>query len=205
MGDSKKGLSEANGVILSESTAKKFFGEENPIGKTLEIGSTGSLNSVVTGVFKDFPQNSTIQFNLATSFATFTKVWGKPNLWRQMPHNFTYLRLRKDAKPEEFAAKFPNFVKRHVGDEYENWESEYQLALQPLLDIHLRSDLNRDNSKGSSAIINLLASIAFLVLLIACINYVNYATARFARRAREVSIRKVIGARRGQLITAIFR
>ena len=200
MGNPYQILSEANQVILSESTAKKFFGNENPMGKTMEIGSSGSLNSVVTGVFKDFPQNSTIEFDLATSFATFTKAWGKPDLWEQMPHNFTYIRLRDDTQEKDFAAKLPDFAKRHVGGEIENWQSLYKLALQPLLSIHLRSDLNRDNSKGNLATIKLLATIAFLVLLIACINYVNYATARFARRAREVSIRKVVGAGRGQLI-----
>ncbi len=199
-GNPKEIFTKANEVILSESAAKKFFGEENPIGQTLEIGSTGSLNSVVSGVFRDFPQNSSIQFEVATSFATFTKVWGKPNLWQQMPNNYTYFRLRKDADPDEFVAKLPEFAERHVGADMENWQNEYQLAIQPLLDIHLKSKLNRDNSKGNLATIKLLATIALLVLLIACINYVNYATARFARRAREVSIRKVVGAGRGQLI-----
>ncbi len=200
-GDPATALSQPNQIILSESAAKKYFGDGNPIGRELEIGSSGSLNSRVTAVFRDFPHNTHIRFDMAVPFSTFEKVYGPPNLWQQMPSNYTYFRLIEGQSGADFAAKLPGFADRHVGEKLDNLSQTYNMAIQPVSDIHLHSHLQREfepNAKISSLF--LLASIALLILLIANINYVNYATARFSRRAREVGIRKVIGAGRRQLI-----
>lgn len=199
-GEVREMLAAPNQVIISASYAKKYFGEVNPIGQTLTIGSTGSLNSMVTGVYQDFPQNASIRFDLALPFSTFEKVWGVPSLWQQMPSNQTFIRLKTGAEAEQLSLKLPAFAQRHVDDEELNIEKDYQLALQPLLDVHLSTDYGRGQSSTSPKILYLLGLIALFVLLVAGINYVNYATANFVSRAREVSIRKIIGASRQHLI-----
>ena len=199
-GDPADALSAPNQLIISEQAAKKYFGDQDPIGKTLTIGSSGKLNSVVGGVFQDFPQNSHFRFDIALPFSTFEKVWGAPSLWMQMPANYTYLRLQEQAEIQALAAKLTDFAERHVGEQLEDWEENYQLALQPLLDIHLYSNYGREIGSGSLKTLYLLALIALMVLIIAGINYVNYATARFSKRIREVSIRKVVGASRKNLV-----
>ena len=200
-GDPKDVLGQPNQIMLSASTAEKYFGNANPIGQTLEIGSSGSLNSVVGAVFKDFPQNTHIRLEVGLPFATYIKVWGQPDLWQQMPRNYTYVRLWEGQKGADFVAKLPAFAQRHVGEEIPDWEEKYQLNIQPIADIYLQSKLqNEAEANGDISNLYLLGFIALLVLIIAGINYVNYATARFSKRAKEVGVRKVLGAARQQLI-----
>lgn len=199
-GDISKALNEPNTLLISESYARKYFGDSDPIGKTLDLGSTGSLNSTVTGVFKDFPQNATVHFDLALPFSTFEKVYGPTNLWQQMPGNYTFFRLADHVSIENITAKLSAFTEQHMASQLDDWQENYQLAAQPLLDIHLSADYGRESSSGNVKTLYLLGLIALLVLIIAAINYVNYTTARFSRRAKEVSIRKVMGAGRQQLI-----
>lgn len=200
-GNPQTALAEPNQVILSESYAKKYFGESNPIGKTLEVGTSGSLNATVTGVFKDFPANSHIRFDLGLSFATFDKVYGTPTLWRQMPANYTYIKLAENANPAQLRSKLKGFAKAHVANEITNWETAYRLNLQPITSIHLHSHLEREfEPNGRWATIYLFACISLIVLMIAGFNYVNQSTARFAKRAKEVGILKTIGAGKNQLI-----
>lgn len=203
MGNPDDALRQPFQVIISERLAKKYFGSENPMGKTLEIGSNDQLNSIVTGVFKDFPQNAHIRFDLATSFLTFEEMSGwRTDLWTQMPSNYTYLLLKDKTSATDLSQKLPSFVVEQVGEGIKDWRVDYNLVLQPLQSIHLSSHLNNEfEPNGNRSTIFMLGSIALLVLLIACFNYINYATARFVKRAREVSIRKVIGAARKQLIT----
>lgn len=200
-GDPNTVLAEPNQVILSERYAKKYFGNENPIGQTLEVGTSGSLNATVSGVFKDFPADSHIRFDFALSFKTFNKVYGEPTLWQQMPSSYTYIQLRENAEPAQLLAKLPAFVEAHVGNEVENWQGEYQLNIQPITSIHLNSHLSNEFEPGGNwSTIYLLGCIALIVLLIAGFNYVNQATARFAKRAKEVGILKTLGAERRQLV-----
>lgn len=199
-GEAAKSMAAPNQAVISQRLAKKYFGDQNPLGKTLAIGRDGSLNSVIAAVIEDFPDNSHIQFDLALSFATFEKVYGVPNLWQQMPSNYTYIRLAEATDPAQLAAKLPTFSEQYVGNDLEDVNQEYKIALQPLLDIYLHSDYGREMGQGNLRTLYLLATIALLVLLIASINYINYAIARFAKRVREVSIRKVIGATRKHLI-----
>lgn len=199
-GDRETMLTQPKSVLISESYAQKYFGDANPIGKTLEIGSSGELYSTVTAVFRGFPQNSTIQFDVALPFSTFAEVYGTPGLWQQMPGNYTFVRLNENTSLATTESKLAPFVKNHVAEQLPDWEKNYQLALQPLLDIHLHSGYGRESHSGNLKTLYLLGLIALMVLLIAGINYVNYTTARFSKRAREVGIRKIIGADRKTLI-----
>lgn len=200
-GNPKTALAEPNQVILSESYAKKYFGEESSIGKTLEVGTLGNLNATVSAVFKDFPPNSHIEFDLGLSFATFDKIYGTPTLWQQMPQNYTYIQLAENVRSEQIRSKLKNFAKAHVGNELASWEKTYRLNLQPITSIHLNSHLESEfESNGRWATIYLFTCIALIVLLIAEFNYINHSTARFAKRAKEVGILKTIGAGRKQLI-----
>lgn len=199
-GNIQEVLAAPNQIIISSSYAEKYFGTADPIGRTIKIGSSGSLNSMVTGVYQDFPQNASVQFDIALPFSTFEKVWGVPSLWKQMPANQTFIRLRSDVEPIQLVAKLPAFAQRHVDDLVSNVEEEYKMDLQPLLDIHLSSEYGRSQNGGNVWVLYLLGVIALFVLIVAGINYVNYATANFTRRAKEVSIRKIIGASRWHLI-----
>jgi putative ABC transport system permease protein len=203
-GDAATCLTKPNQAIISASYAHKYFGEDNPIGQTLEIGSSGSLNSVVSGVFADLPGNSTLQLDFALPFLTFEKVWGPADLWRQMPANYTYVALTPEAHPDKVIELLPDFAKRHMAQQIDDWSEQYRLNLEPLHDIHLRSAYGRQNTAGMGdmASIRIFGGIALLILLIACINYINSATARFGQRIREHGIRKVIGASRRQLIAS---
>ncbi len=200
-GNPETALSKPNQIILSESAAKKYFGSSNPVGKVLSIGSSGSLNSTVTAVFKDLPQTTHIRLDMGLPFSTFEKVWGAATLWRQMPLNYTYFRLLEGQSGADFVDKLPAFAERHVGKELANLELAYNMNIQPITDIHLYSHLEKEaEPNGNLSSLYLLATIALLVLIIAIINYINYATARIRKRAKEVGVRKVIGAGRNQLI-----
>ncbi|PHN01939.1 ABC transporter permease [Flavilitoribacter nigricans] len=199
-GDAATALATPQSVVISESYAKKYFGDANPIGKTLEIGSSGALYSTVSGVFRDFPQNTTVEFDLALPFSTFESAYGPAELWQQMPGNYTFFRLAEHTSIEVAEAKLTAFTERHLADQLDDWQQNYQMAFQPLLDIHLHSDYGRESSSGNLKTLYLLGLIALILLLIAGINYVNYTTARFPKRAKEVSIRKIIGANRRSLI-----
>ncbi len=200
-GDPKTVLEQPNQIMLSESTAKKYFGNANPVGQLLKIGSSGNLNSVVGAVFKDFPQNTHINLEIGLPFASFMKIGGQEDLWKQMPRSYTYVRLVEGQKGIDFLNKLPAFAQRHVGEAIPDWEQAYQLNIQPIESIYLQSKLQRETAaSGDISSLYLLGFIALLVLLIAGINYVNYATARFSKRAKEVGVRKVLGARRLQLI-----
>ena len=202
-GDPSTVLKEPNQVILSESTAQKYFGEDNPIGKMLEIGSTGVLNSEVVGVFRDFPQNSHISLDLAAPFSTFEKTWGISNteLWLQMPSNYTYVRLFEGQDIGDFSSKLPAFAEAYVGGEIADPGKSYVMNVQQIEDIHLNSHLQREAGPNNDlSNLYMLGFIALLILLVAAINYINHSTARFSQRAREVVIRKVVGATRKQLV-----
>lgn len=190
-----------NTIMISETYARKYFGNTNPIGKTLEIGTSGGLNSEITAVFQDLPSNSSIQFDIALPFSTFEKVWGPATLWQQMPANYTFLLLNQAAKLSALKAKIPDFVQLHLEDQLDSWQTQYKINLQPLNDVHLNDQYGKDKNQGNLKSLYILGCIGFLILLIATVNYINYATARFGKRAKEMGVRKVIGADRRSLVS----
>lgn len=201
-GNPATALTQPNQIVLTESSAKKYFGDEDPIGKTLLVGTSGRYNSVVTGVVADAPGNSQLQFDFLLSFATIQKAGIPVTLWFQMPMNYTYVRLTGQASVQRLTSLLPDFIKKHLGDRLKGpYETNYNLALQPLTDVHLGDNRKMQlPTHGNRLSLYLFASVSVVILLIACINYVNLTSARFIRRAKEVSVRKIVGARRVQLI-----
>ena len=180
-------------ILLNESMAKKYFGNENPIGQTFTINSIEKKK--ITGVFKDHPANSHIQINFLTSGYNLRQFnlpnWGALSL-------YTYVLLNKNSPASAVEKKIPGFLKEKIGD----WATEvFDVHLQPLTSIHLYSDYENDVTlRNDISRIYILSAIAFLILLVACINFMNLSTAKSAKRSKEVGLRKVLGAERSNLI-----
>ena len=207
IGDPKTALTEPNSLVITESTAKRYFGDENPMGKMLTSDKVNER--MVTGVIEDFPHNSHFHYDFLLSFVTNplsrSTVWLNINL-------YSYIVLKEGASAEELEAKFPDMMRKYVGPQIEqalgvSWDqmgedgSSYEFFLQPLTDIHLYSHLDREiEVNGNITYIYIFSIIAAFILIIACINFMNLATARSANRAREVGVRKTLGSNRGQLI-----
>jgi putative ABC transport system permease protein len=193
-GDPETSLKELNSAVLSEETARKYFGQEDPLGKVLTIDNR--VEAKVTGVARNLPQNSHFRFDLLVSFESNPEKWALNN-WRT--HNFyTYVLFQKKSDPMGFTDKLAAFVQKRFGDV----KSE-KLAVQPLTDIHLHSknfNYEMADNNGDAVYVYVLSAVAVIILLIACINFMNLTTARSAGRAKEVGLRKVIGADRLSLI-----
>ena len=205
-GDPEKALSDGRSIIISNTTAKKYFGNTDPIGKTLSFNRETPLK--VTGVFKDVPENSHLKFDMLTSFEIFRSTLFKAlgpgysldNTWI-WPEFYTYVQLVPGTDPKKVEAKFPAFAIRHLGDEMKKLHYSSQFHLQPIGDIHLKSNYNKEAEvTGSEKEVYFLSVIGVFILIIAWINYINLSTAKSVERAREVGLRKVVGAARIQLI-----
>lgn len=195
-GDRDTALAVPTNIVLSERAADRYFGSEDPMGKTLNL--MGQVDATVTGVFRDLPDNTHMAFEVVGSIKMIPIMMG-PNALENWGSNnyFTYLRLPPGYDPADLEARFESFLIKHRG---ENAPSGTALGLQALPDIHLTS--NRDaewRANGSLAVVYTFSAVAFVVLLIACVNFMNLTTARSTQRAREVGIRKVVGARRSQV------
>jgi len=211
MGDARVALSGPGKIILSETDARKYFGADNPVGKVLTLHSYGgNWPMEVTGVFRDYPGNSHVRLNFIISYPTRSQVngtYGRTNdpiensfSWTDF---YTYVLLKKGTDYRRLAAKLPAFIDEHYNNlpENKNERDSYQLSLMPLKDIHLYSHYTEEmepNGDGNSVFFLFL--IAFFIIGIAWVNYINLATARSMERAREVGVRKVLGALRGELI-----
>jgi putative ABC transport system permease protein len=201
-GDAKKVLTEPNTTVLSESTARKYFGDEDPINKVLLMN--GETAFKVTGIMKDFPENSHFHFDLLLSVVSFE---GRLNdhWWN---NNFrTYIVLRDDADPKELGAKFPAFIKKYIGEGKDDWDkwlaagNNWEYFLQPLASIHLNSSLNGEfEANGNINYIYIFISAALLIVIIASVNFMNLSTAKSEQRSKEVGLRKVVGSSKGLLI-----
>ncbi|MTI29535.1 ABC transporter permease, partial [Xanthovirga aplysinae] len=207
-GDPETALTQPNSLIIDETTANKIFGKEDPLGKTLLIDQ--NRNAKITGVFKDIPQNSHFHYNAFFPMVRIRSLLEREN-W--LSHNFyTYLVLNENASPEKLEVKFPEMLRKTVGpviqqffgasmEEMENKGTSFAYSLQPVKDIHLLSNLRDEHEpNGSITYVYIFSAIAFIILLIACTNYINLTTARSAERAKEVGIRKSVGAFRSQLL-----
>ncbi|MGN6601462.1 MAG: ABC transporter permease [Ginsengibacter sp.] len=197
-GDKNTALKEPMSVVLSQTAAKKYFGNKNPVGQTVIL--TGkNLNATVTGVMKDIPENSQIKADMIVSMSSQKQIYGGTNdsSWANFYLN-SYLLLKPHTNYKKLEAKFPDFLDRHTGKELKEAQMSFTLFLEPLRDVYLYS--TRDGSQsGNINNVYIFSVIALFILLIACINFINLTTARSAERAKEVGIRKVIGAARLQL------
>lgn len=204
-GNPATALKEPYAVMMTEDLARKYFGDEDPMNK--EIRYNNQLNFKVTGIFKPFPANAHLHPNMLVSFATMmdTLIYGEKQLQTNWGNNsfFTYLLLPKHYDTKGMIARLPAFVDDHMAMQYGGKQpSKYtKLGLQKLTAIHLYSHTDYEaEPNGDINRVYVFSIIAFFILVIACINYMNLSTARSALRAREIGIRKVIGARKKELI-----
>ncbi|UCE40524.1 MAG: ABC transporter permease [Candidatus Aminicenantes bacterium] len=207
-GNPATALLDPNTLILSRNTAHKYFGDENPVGKTLRLND--QTDYMVTGVFEEIPGNSHFHFDVFISMESLRE--SKSKTW--MSQNFqTYILLHEGADPAAVEAKFPAMLIKYMGPQIEAFlgksmeklveenELSGEFYLQPLRDIHLHSDLIAEMEATSDIkYVYIFTVIALFILIIASINYLNLSTARSAGRAREVGIRKVLGSFRSQLM-----
>lgn len=206
-GDPQTALVEPNTIVITEEIAEKYFGSEDPIGKSLTLDNDDLCR--VTGVMKAIPRNTHFNFDLFVSMATSEE--SRNNMW--MSNNFqTYVVLQEGADPDKVNAKFDQLVRDYVGPEIEQFMGKtmddllaagnfINFSLFSMPKIHLHSD-KREELGATSDIkyIYIFAFIGIFILLLACINFMNLSTARSASRAKEVGMRKVVGAGRPQLI-----
>lgn len=200
----KTGLKKMGGVFISESMAQKYFGDEDPMGKQLAIDSGNYLIDVV-GVFRDVPANAHFHFDFLGSYVR-EKSFNPTNRfysWEDFGH-YNYIRLKPGANAKELESKLMDWMKKYFNwtdDDYKSLaEQHYGFRLQPMTDIHLKSKLHWElEPNGNIEYVYILGAAAFLTLLIACVNFMNLSTAKSAERAKEIGVRKTMGALRRQL------
>ncbi|HTE32742.1 MAG TPA: ABC transporter permease [Chryseolinea sp.] len=206
-GNAQAVLSDPFTIVLTESTAKKYFGNDDPIGQILTIymydASGYGAAYKVTGVMPDPPKNSHFTFSMLVSFKT-AEV-GKPDILKDKEFNdadyYTYILLRQGTDPRLFSEKITRFYARQPGTMQQDMINKYSFSVQPLGDIHLYSHLqNEIQATGNINQLFLFSAIGIVILTVAGINYVNLSIAGSISRAREVGIKKVIGALKNQLV-----
>jgi putative ABC transport system permease protein len=210
-GNQGTALKAAFKIVLSESAAYKYFGNEDPVGKTLVYENNGNHQPLeVTGVFQNLPSNSHLIIEVLISYPTLRHYIGadppsqdySETAWSWSDY-YTYIRLKPDADLKALEAKLPGFMDRHYNAlrEHKSQNDYNLLQLFPLTDIHLYSHYGEEaEANGDGSSVSFLFMIAFFIAAIAWINYINLATARSLERAREVGVRKVLGALRTDLI-----
>ncbi len=201
-GDPKTALNVPFTVVVSEAMVEKYFGGDDPLGKTITIDS--QYDFAVTGVFENVPSNSHVHFDFLASFVSMydpNQLYLFNALQGQFPFSYTYLKLEEGVTQEAFQAKLPGFVEEHVPPRFWPQGAEVRAFLQPLSAIHLHSHLeNEIEANGDASVVYIFLAIAVFILLIACVNFMNLATARSAGRAKEVGMRKALGSSRAQLV-----
>ncbi len=198
VGDAHSALVEPNTMVLSEKLAKKYFGSDDPIGKTMDVN--GRFSCTVTGVLKNLPTNSHQKIEALFSFTSFPENWGLDNTW-VWPEYYTYLKLAPQTQLSALESQFEGFVNKYIGEVMEQYGIIEVMGLTPLADIHLHSQLHNEMEENSNTqTITFLSLIALLILIIAWVNYINLSTARSIERSAEVGLRKVVGAGKKHLI-----
>lgn len=201
-GDPATALVDPASVAVSESFARRYFGDENPIGET--IATESGVPIKITLVFADLPENSHLKYDaLFSSNVDFLQAPDndavrRAQLWSGVL--YTYLLMPEGYDPSEFDSISADFFDRNMASVGQAVSGKWHAWLQPLADIHLRSDVNYDEPTGNPYYLYGFAAVGVFILLIACINYVNLATARATRRARTVGIRKILGSGHWTLI-----
>jgi len=201
-------LQRANQVVLTESAALRYFGKSDPVGKTIILDGTDPM--IVSGIARDCPLNSQIQFDMVAPASHLRKVmmerwhFDMDNLWvGGWP--FTFIRLNDPARYKETEKAVNEVVARNSAKEWKENKMNYRYTLQPLRSVHLQSSLRYDASNnGSLSAVRIFGTVGLIVLLLACINYINLTTAGAMKRAKETSVRKVVGASRPQLVRQFF-
>jgi putative ABC transport system permease protein len=208
-GNPDKILNVANQVILTESSARRYFGDDDPIGKVLKVWQN-SQNWEVVGIMEDIPTNSHLKFDMIHSMVSLPMA--QSNMWIGN-NNYTYIYIQEGLDPEIINQRLLDLVVTHAGPQFEefmgssfeelgNSGNRYTYFTQPLLDIHLKSNMPFEMEKGGNlTMVYVFMIIAVFILIIAAINFMNLSTARSAKRAKEVGIRKVVGSTKASLIS----
>ena len=199
-GTATDALTRPKTAILSASTARRYFGDDDPIGKTIRVDNYIDLE--ITGVFADFPANTHSPFDILGSFQSIN--FGKPenHSWGNASF-YTYLLLKPGAAHAALESKMAELTKKEIPAD----RTQFLFSLKPLLDVHLYSgDMSAFDKQpyGDIRQVRILVGLAVLLLLIACINYMNLATAQSQRRAKEVSLSKTLGANAGHLAMKFY-
>ncbi len=201
-GNPQTALSNPDGLIINREMAEKYFPDENPLGKIVQVDNwADSWTLKITGVIEDYPENSHLRFRAIVSIKPYKERNGWLRSWTSNSLA-TYVALKPDSDPDALDSKFPAFIEKYVPKQA--WSEGLEMYLQPLREIHLQSNHMRfqtfNSKQGSLILVQVFTAIAILVLLIACINFMNLSTARATKRAKEVGIRKVLGTQRQVLI-----
>lgn len=203
-GKAATSLKEPNSIVISEEVAQKMFGNENPVGKSINIGMPfGDFNYTVMGVFMDASIKSHIpaHFFLSMRNGDIGNWVNQQTNWATNNLFYTYVKLKAGVDPKAFEAKLQPLLDRRGGTDMQALGITKKLFIQPVKNIYLHSDLDYEIApNGNITLLYILGSIALFVLLIACINFMNLSTARSGKRAKEVGIRKVMGAKKRALV-----
>src|ERR1700754_3489933 len=206
-GNPSSALTEPNSVVITETTARKYFNSTNVVGKTLLLNDNALCK--VTGVIKDIPKQSHFNFDFFISMSSFSD--SRSNEWLRSDYN-TYVLLKDPSDAKKLEAGFPEFLKKYSGaqmqaqlnmsiEAFEKSGSYFRMNLIPLTAIHLHGNLSGELGPNTTTqYIYIFSAIGIFILLIACVNFMNLSTARSSNRAREVGVRKVLGSPRKYLI-----
>jgi putative ABC transport system permease protein len=194
-GNPENALERPRTVVIAESVAERYFGHDDPIGQTLLLWG----NSVeVTGVIADYPKNTHLKYDIIISLNGFERTWNLENWgWTGF---YAYVKLKPHVDPQNFEVKIRHIADTYAKQKLEEWGETFTFYLQPISSIHLHSNLVSEiDAPGNLRDIYVFSIIGIFILLISCINFTNLTTARSANRAKEVGVRKVVGAHRSQL------
>lgn len=198
-GDPRSALKDPASAAVSESFARKYFGDVNPIGKVINVDLGGMSPKKISLVFRDLPENTHMKYNALFRMEGLPPTVNPRNMLFGV-QNYTYLLMPENYDPKNYKAISESFYSRFMNDTGKAVGISWKSWLEPLADIHLYSDLSYDLPTGNRYYVYGFAAVAVFILLVACINYVNLATARAARRAKEIGMRKILGAPRAILI-----
>ncbi len=196
-GNPAAALEAPDSIVISRDMAQKYFGGEAALGKILKVRNS---NYHVTGIMKNSPHNTHLKFDFLISLKPIEKLEYFTN-WQVLIGVLTYIKVNENIDLEAFNHQIKHISNRYVADELEKFGETQTYFLQPIQDIHLRSNLDGEvEEPGKVAYIYIFSTIAVLILLIACLNFINLATARSSKRAKEVGLRKVVGAHKSHLV-----
>ncbi|MEO6818318.1 MAG: ABC transporter permease [Ginsengibacter sp.] len=196
-GDTKTVLQNPNSIVLTESTAKKYFGSvDNAMEKTIVLDKNIPLK--VTGIAKDVPSNSHLEFDMVIPLENY-----KDNSWMTTWMNnaiYTYVKLAPNVDQASVARQMPKFMEKYMGGDMRKYGFNFTLSMTPLKDVYFKEASFDGVKHGDKSVVYIFLSVAILILLIACINFMNLSTIRAAERSKEVGLRKVLGALRNNLV-----
>jgi putative ABC transport system permease protein len=204
LGELDGSLVEPNTTVLTRKIANKYFGNNNPLGQTFETGSGRQYK--ITAVIEDLPGNSHLKFDALVSATSLSKIYGEEEFNSMEPERFwnigvySYILINENSSINTIHEKFPGFYEKYMKSVGDQFNASFDLKTSSLADIHLTSKLSSDRPTGNKSYVYIFSIVALFVLVLASINYMNMATARSSQRSREVGMRKVMGAERGQLI-----